>query len=143
YQSVLVNADVYKSTKIGDVRDDSGQAHARPKIGNGVDPLSKCELFELFAGIAPRLIQLVHDVHQRWHSDRFTHVFLKRYLFSELRVANQISHFMSQVGRHSFDKRVTFRMYGPRIKRIFSISYPEEACSLLERLFAEAGNFFQ
>ena len=61
YQSVLVDADINKSSEGGDVGHYPGQNHALLEILNSRDVLVEFEDFELGSWVKSRLVEFFHD----------------------------------------------------------------------------------
>ena len=68
YQSILMHADIYKCTKVGDVGYDARQYHSLNQIVDSRHILVELECFKLLAWVATRLLELRQDICKCGHS---------------------------------------------------------------------------
>ncbi|MNW22918.1 hypothetical protein D3C71_2247010 [compost metagenome] len=62
YQAILMYTDINKSTKIGNICDDSRKLHSDLQVRDLVYSISEAECFELLPGISSWFGQFIHDV---------------------------------------------------------------------------------
>src|SRR5690606_27327125 len=122
-QPILMHADIDKCPEVSDVGDNAWKPHANTQIGNGIDTLCKREVFKLFAGIPPRLIQFIHDILKGGYPYSIVHVVMQGYLFTQLRIVQQIVYMASKVIRHLLYQLVSFRVHTPCIQWIVGMAY--------------------
>ena len=68
HQSVLLNADIDEATKVRDVRDDAGEHHPLAQVVQRFDRRVEGKDLDGLPRVAPRLVQLLHDIEEGWHS---------------------------------------------------------------------------
>lgn len=76
-ESVLVNADIDKSTEGRDIRDDAGEFHSDLEVRRFFDAVLEREQFELFTWVAAWFCEFGKDVLERGESDVSADVFLE------------------------------------------------------------------
>ena len=61
-KSVVMDTNIYKGTKIGDIGNDAREYHTFDEVFNRTDILIKLKGFKLLAGVTTWLFQLGYDV---------------------------------------------------------------------------------
>ena len=62
YQAILMHTHIAESTKIGDIRNDTGQDHTHLQVIDRMHRLIEVKLLQLRAWVTAGLLQLVQDI---------------------------------------------------------------------------------
>ena len=69
HKAVLMDTNIDKGAEVGDVGHDAWQFHTFVQVVNGLHARVELELLNLLAGVAPRFLQLAHDIGEGRESD--------------------------------------------------------------------------
>ena len=111
-ETVLMDADIDKSSEVGDVGNDAWQLHAFTQVVDGLHAGVELKLLNLFAGVAPRLFQLVHDVGEGGESDVASHISLHVNLCALVGLADKVGDGAMAILGHLLHDAIALRMNG-------------------------------
>ena len=69
HQAILVNADIDKGAKVGDVGNRTFQYHARQQVVHGFHAIGELRSFKLRTRVAAGFFQLFDNVGDGWHTE--------------------------------------------------------------------------
>ena len=111
-QSILMDTDIHKGTKVGDVSDDARQDHTFHKIVDGGDILVELELLQLLPRVTPWLLQFLHDIGEGGDTYLGCDISFDVDGLALLFVFDQVCDTTALVLGHLFDDSVTLGMDG-------------------------------
>src|SRR5512139_3009913 len=120
-QSILMNANVDKDTKCGDIGYDPGELHPWFYIVHFFDSFCESEGFQLLAGIAAGFGKLRKDVIQRRKADFIRDVLAQIDSLPQVLIMHEIDDRAAQIPGHGIHDGVALRMDSASIERVFTI----------------------
>ena len=131
YKAILVHTDVDEATELRDVRHDARQNHAHLQVFQLVHIVVELESLRLSTRVAARLLQLVHDVGERWHAHLRSDIALQVDTFLALLVLDQLADGTAGVLSHLFHQGIALGVHGSVVQRVLGIGYAQESRTLL------------
>ena len=142
-ETILMDADIDKGPEVGDVGDDARQDHAFYEVVDGGDMLVELEFLQLFARVAARLLQFLHDIREGRDAHLGSHILLDVDGLALLLVADQFADGAAMILGHLFDDGIALRVNGRVVEGILGPWDAEETCALLEGRRSEARYLLQ
>ena len=143
YKAILVHTDVDEATELRDVRHDARQNHTHLQVFQLVHIVVELEGFRLSTRVAARLLQLAHDVGERWHAHLRSDIALQVDTFLALLVLDQLADGTAGVLSHLFHQGVALGVHGRVVQRVLGIGYAQESRTLLVGRWTESCHFLQ
>ena len=142
-EAVLMDANIDEGSEVGDVGDDAWQNHAFAQVVDGLYAGVELELLNLFAGVAPRLLQLMHDIGEGRESYFVGDVSADVYLIARFLMVDEVADSAMLVFCHLFDDMIALRMNSRIVEWILGTRDAQETGTLLKGCWTEAGYLLQ
>ena len=141
HQTVLMDTDIHKNTKVDHIPDRSGQLHPRLQILHLQHILAKDRLGQLITGVAAGLGKLFGDIQQRGNA----HTDLLRCPFraKSLQFLGDGGGLAIQQLQQSLCRGIGLGMDACVIQYFLAFGDPQEAGALLKSLGAQLGHLLQ
>ena len=129
-QTILVNTNIDKGTKLGDVGNDAWYHHSYLNILKLMDVVREWELFNLASWVESWLIQFFHDISKRWQAYSVWYIVLYVDSLKPFFVSDKLLNGASAVSSHTLHYVVALWVYGAIVQRILGVRNAQETCTL-------------